>query len=343
MKTVTTANGAKVTYNDETAYAFSPCVVKVVGIHQSAVLTVNDTGGTSFAISSDSYGGVSMIDFRELVQSHFDTMIVDNDYENNYVMTTEMGKELNCSIEINYENGAVDTVEWDDYFIWGALHTAEEVNNFHTLHYFNGFPFSIGVYAYGEDGLGFESSQQGGIVEKYAIPQRGLWQIGALEWLFKDTIDGERCKMWDTTEEIGEITIIAHKNAGEGYYLRWIDRHGMLRYFLFKAGDSTREVTGDGEFMRNNLEMWDAGYRGKYGRRQNYGRSDTIKLCAPLVDSETFDMLQDIATSPIVDLYQNGGTWIGVTIKAGSYTKTGAVLQDFECQMITPEYMAQSL
>ena len=77
-------------------------------------------------------------------------------------------------------------------------------------------------------------------------------------------------------------------------------------------------------------------------------REDTIPVCAPLVDSETFDMLFDVATSPCVDLfagYDEEGTpkWISVTVQDGTYKKSTQVLQDFVCHIVMPDVSIQKL
>ena len=142
---------------------------------------------------------------------------------------------------------------------------------------------------------------------------------------------------------------IDRDDTESGIYLRWIDRHGFIRYWLFSSGDETREIASDLSFIRNNLNDYLYGYFGDNGRRQGYERTDSIKLCAPLVDSDTFDMLQDLASSPVVDMYLGGDwtqeedEWMSVTIKAGSYTKGTACLQDFVCEMVINNINVQRL
>jgi hypothetical protein len=144
---------------------------------------------------------------------------------------------------------------------------------------------------------------------------------------------------------------IDRDDTESGIYLRWIDRHGFIRYWLFASGEETREIASDLSFIRNNLCGYSDiyGYVGDSGRRQGYERTDSIKLCAPLVDSDTFDMLQDLASSPVVDMYLGGDwmheedQWTSVTIKAGSYTKSRACLQDFVCEMIINNINVQRL
>lgn len=142
---------------------------------------------------------------------------------------------------------------------------------------------------------------------------------------------------------------IDRDDTESGIYLRWIDRHGFIRYWLFAAGEETREIASDLSFIRNNLDDYLYGYYGDNGRRQGYNRTDSIKLCAPLVDRDTFDMLQDLTSSPVVDMYLGGDwtqeedEWMSVTIKAGSYTKSTACLQDFVCEMIINNINVQRL
>ena len=77
-------------------------------------------------------------------------------------------------------------------------------------------------------------------------------------------------------------------------------------------------------------------------------RNDIIPLCAPLVDSGTFDLLQDVTSSPVVELYCGNDdddlpVWVGVGVQAATYTKTRDILQDFAFNLILPEIPVQSL
>ena len=89
------------------------------------------------------------------------------------------------------------------------------------------------------------------------------------------------------------------------------------------------------------------GYESGAGRMQSLKREDSLPICAPLVDSETWDMLFDVTTSPIVDMFAGyeGGVpkWVSVNVVAASYTKGGAPLQDFICAIALPEVEIQKL
>ena len=82
--------------------------------------------------------------------------------------------------------------------------------------------------------------------------------------------------------------------------------------------------------------------------KQRKTEENTLLVCAPLVDSETFDFLFQLALSPIVDMYAgknvNGvDSWKAVNVSVGNFNKTRAVLQDFVATIILPETRVQSL
>lgn len=136
----------------------------------------------------------------------------------------------------------------------------------------------------------------------------------------------------------------------DGIYLRWINRHGFYCYWLFKRGDESKQISNDGEFIRNNMQDYNYvnGYHGGAGRKQRKTEENTLLVCAPLVDSETFDFLFQLALSPVVDMYAgknvNGvDSWKAVNVSVGNFNKTRAVLQDFVATIILPETRVQSL
>ena len=85
---------------------------------------------------------------------------------------------------------------------------------------------------------------------------------------------------------------IDRDDTESGIYLRWIDRHGFIRDWLFAAGGGNEGDSQRPEVSyANNLADYPYGHYGDHGRRQGYERMDSIKLCARLVDSDTSDML----------------------------------------------------
>ena len=363
-----TNNGVTLSYPDEIGFAFNPCLLVASGDELVKMTIDIRAGEKKETIWMEAMKGRCYADVREYVQTFFDTLAF-SDVDYNKERQTAMGKRVSFSVTATKSDEANTTVEYtfEVFYIWGALKVGgqEAYNSYRTLTWFRGFPFTVGVYAAGGGSIMFSKD---GVADKFVnLPEQGVWNIP-----LKRTEDAKRYYLLsDCTGAFAEVTFdntfdmtFRYSNVGtktekiridiiddydEGYYLRWINRHGFYCYYLFKPGDEARKVTSDGAFMRNNLLSYDMnyGYQGYTGRQQRMSREDTIPVCAPLVDSDTWDMLFDIATSPCVDLfvgYKNDEPkWMPVTIVSGSYTKAKAVLQDFICSIMMPDVTIQKL
>lgn len=366
MRTQTT-NGVTLKFPDEIGFAFNACLLIASGVDLSKMSITVSNGLRKEAIFLDSFNGKCYGDVREYVQTFFDTIqfgTVDYRKEDK----TGMGMHISFEVVTTLADDAGEAVfKFNVFYIWGALKIGgqEVYNGFRTLTWFKGFPFTFGVYAAGGGSI---LLSRDGVPNRFVkLPDQGVWNIPMLpsddgkhyylisdctgtfvEVVFDKTFDMTfRFKGGGNKTEKIRINIV--DDYDEGYYLRWIDRHGFYCYYLFKAGDEHRKSTSDNLFMRNNLLAYDMsyGYEGYTGRQQQMSREDTVPVCAPLVDSNTWDMLFDIATSPCVDLfagYQEGDPkWVSVTVVAGSYTKSKAALQDFVCNLLMPDVMVQKL
>lgn len=90
------------------------------------------------------------------------------------------------------------------------------------------------------------------------------------------------------------------------------------------------------------------GYHSGTGRKQRKTEENTLLVCAPLVDSDTYNFLFQLAMSPVVDMYMGKDSdkkdrWQGVNVAVETFNKTRAVLQDFIATIILPETRVQSL
>lgn len=363
-----TNNGVTLAYPDEIGFAFNPCLLIASGDKIAKMSIEVSSGEKKETVWLDAMSGRCYAEVREYVQSLFDEMdfgVVDYEREDK----TGLGKRMSFAVVVTKEDEGRTEVSFsfDVFYIWGAMKAGgqEKYNSYRTLTWFRGFPFTVGMYAAGGGSIMFSKD---GIPDRIVnIPEQGVWNIP-----MRNTDDARLYYLLnDSTGAFGEVTFddtfdmtFRYVNANgkaekilvnivdgydEGYYLRWIDRHGFYRYYLLKSGDEARKVTTEGMFIRNNLMSYDMsyGYKGHTGRQQQMSREDVIPVCAPLVDSETWDMLFDIATSPYVDLFvgYNDGKprWLPVTVAPGSYTKTKAVLQDFVCNIVMPEVPIQKL
>lgn len=362
----TTKNGYSFSYPDEVCFAFLPCIIKASGSNLSWIEVIIRWGNTERAYNVEAFNGKCITDFKAYVQAFFDGHInaaVD------WTIKCDGSNLLNrASIKVNAYDDRVSQLASIDFttdVAWGAPRFGETWNGYKRLTWFTNYPFSFGMY-FSKSNTKLLIGYEGAPNKLLKITLAGIIDFnttilpsGARYWNIYD-YDGEILQgTFDNTYDLtfslatgGKQSLflrIDRDDTESGIYLRWIDRHGFIRYWLFASGEETREIASDLSFIRNNLNDYLYGYFGDNGRRQGYERTDSIKLCAPLVDSDTFDMLQDLASSPVVDMYLGGDwtqeedQWTGVTIKAGSYTKSTACLQDFVCEMVINNINVQRL
>lgn len=359
----TEKNGITIKYADAVGFAFLPCIIKASGSGVASIETTISRETRAHTYSVEAFADNCIMDYREYVQALFDGISFGNiDYNNKEIQQSKLGAVFNISVKIKDSEGSdLATFSYTTFYVWGAMRAGETWNGFKRLTWFTHFPFSFGFYlnAASQILVGYEGAPNkmvkpgiDGIVDINAsvLPSKArYWNIydydGKIEQgTFTDVFD-----LTFAMESGGKQSLLARierNDTEEGIYLRWVDRHGFYRYWLFTQGDESRAISSDTSFIRNNLGGYDDaifGFLGVNGRRQGYSREDTIPLCAPLVDSETFDFLQDLASSPVVDMYLGGNKWQSVTIKAGTYTKTTAELQDFVCNLVINNTQIQQL
>lgn len=358
----TTKNGITIKYADAVGFAFLPCIIKASGSGVASIETTIIRETKAHTYSVEAFADNCIMDYREYVQALFDGISFGNLDYSRESQKSNLGANFTIIVNIKNSEGIdLTTFSYTTFYVWGAMRAGETWNGRKKLTWFTHFPFSFGFYlnAASQILVGYEGAPNklvkpgiAGIVDINAsvLPSKArYWNIYDYDGKIEQ---GTFTNVFDLTFAIssgGKQSLLARierNDSEKGIYLRWVDRHGFYRYWLFTQGDESRAISSDTSFMRNNLGEYDDtifGYLGANGRRQGYGREDTIPLCAPLVDSETFDFLQDLASSPVVDMYLGGDKWQSVTIKAGTYTKTTAELQDFVCNLVINNTQIQQL
>ena len=359
----TTINGITIKYADAVGFAFLPCIIKASGSGVASIETTISRETKAHTYSVEAFADNCIMDYREYVQALFEGISFGNLDYSRESQKSNLGATFNILVKVkNSEGSDLATFSYTTFYVWGAMRAGETWNGRKKLTWFTHFPFSFGIYMNEADDLLVYAD--GRITSKLIeLAGKGIYEItskvlkaGAKSYSIKDYGGKIQQATFDTTFDFTfylktssrytELAAIKADNTEKGIYLRWVDRHGFYRYWLFTQGDESRAISSDTSFLRNNLGEYDDtifGYLGANGRRQGYGREDTIPLCAPLVDSETFDFLQDLTSSPVVDMYLGSNKWQSVTIKAGTYTKTTAELQDFVCNLVINNTHIQQL
>lgn len=360
-----TNNSVNFKYPDEIGFAFNAVLVVVEGEGVTSItIKIDSDGKTTQQISFDAFNGKVYGDIRSFIQTMFDENLTSVDYKEGFEKSS-MGRSVNVTVTAYEQDRPLSEISFSTFFVWAALVVGETYNGFRTLTCFRGFPFSIDVYSDLEGSIKLENDQ--GYSSDVQIPEKGIYNVmlpndlansytlydtsGILaETTFDKTFDFTFLKVVSIGSKKRAVINIVD-GCDDGVYLRWVDRHGHICYWLFEKGAEKFTIDEGGRFLRNNLLDWDQqyGYSGAATRRQSYTRQDTIPLCAPLVSRETWDFLLGISSSPIVDMFigydsNDNPRWQSVVVQAGSYTKEMRTpLIDFTITISIPETPLQNL
>lgn len=329
-----------VRYPDEVVFAFNPNRV-TIGTSEAVTVNVGAVGVASIAYKDvrEPMNGVVEVDISKYLQA-----LVNKDIRRR-------------NVRVVLEDG-VNHFMFEMLVIWGAMNIGDTFNKPYTLNWWKGLPFTMELYvANGAEGLRarYDRGSYGD-----NISERGMVSFDPAEmWpdtneqvvLRVDDAEGV-ASVWDYTfdntftsvnRETVHLYRLKVQEANEcGVYLRWIDRHGWLRYWLFEKGQTT--TTGKSLDVMKGIHEGVV-YEYKVARYAGKEAAKSIKLCAPLITDEEMDIVEQVALSPVVDAWI-GDEWIPVNIEALGVTRGGKdwrPLNNFECVMVYPELMIQRL
>ena len=360
-----TIDDTTIEYPDEICFCFNPVVINIRG-HAWArvqVMVIDADTSTLHQEVRNTFGGTCFFDISFYMQGAFDTGLPGEiDYSTAGAEDSRLGRKFTVQLVMYESDDDFESFAFDTFAIWGAMQVGERYNGDRTLTWFKNLPFTVGMYTAGAASVSVtaDSVSKPAIAlsarKVYNIKMKGLDASRELvltlppgtagSSVFDHTFD----YTFQALSNTGSTVRLLVNNCTEGVYLRWVSRHGYYCYWLFTRGDESKQVANDGEFIRNNMQDYNYvnGYHGGSGRKQRKTEENTLPVCAPLVDSDTYDFLFQLALSPLVDMYAgkdvNGyDRWLAVNVAVDTYSKTRAVLQDFTAEIIFPETRVQSL
>lgn len=162
--------------------------------------------------------------------------------------------------------------------------------------------------------------------------------------VFDNTFD---YTFFQTGENVALINLKI-SNDTAGHYLRWVDRHGNLQYFLFPMGEKEyKNKLGANSVMQN--DDINGLYFANVVRTRNIECTVTHKCCAVNLSADIYEYVATILTSPIVDLYlgkdEHGvEIWLPVNIQANTVRyNPKKILNNLEFSFSIPDVNAQTL
>ncbi len=309
MRTVSNSLGT-IAYPDAICFAFNPTYVKVTNCGAASLTFTVSDGTRTFPLSVMCYYGTCTANIARAVQLLFNT----------YNIINERSKNVSVDVTDGSHSFSFTTTA-----VWGYIAPGERFNGDRTVRLFTQWPQKVSVFG----STGFTDQ----------TPTSGVNGFNAYS-------------VWDYTfdytfQTASSATVTLKRDCKEeGVFLRWIDRHGFLQYWLFDKGvKETKNQKGGNELTMNDADTGGTGYRSV--KRQQYLHSEVqLALCAANVTEEEYTMLESILTSPVIDLLynkNNADSWGPVCVAKGTNKRTTEVLQDFEFEIELPNVNAQSL
>lgn len=332
----------KATFPDEMFFAFNPNYINVAfeDLSTIALVTVEvssyaEEGETleSHSIQVSTYNDECSVYISRLVQLLFSNL--PNERSVKVAMTVSVGDTMLATA-----NGVA---------LWGSLQIGERIGNIgfypqgasgdwrRKVVLFTEYPFKVSVLS-PSDSATMTLTTSHGVKRRETLSAAGITDVAVSAG---DTIN-------ITLDENKEVVYVVGDNSKQGYYLRWIDRHGFLQYYLFVKGtvtDKTKLNSTELDAEREAGGMW----FGNLTRVMAITNTITAKCSAVNLDKETLAYVETVVLSPYVDLYLGKNTdneeiWLPVKVSAGSYKKSAIdILQDFEITLEFPDETSQTL
>lgn len=152
----------------------------------------------------------------------------------------------------------------------------------------------------------------------------------------------------DMTRVVNETVNIHISNRKDGLYLRWIDRFGIMQFYLFIEGESSIKSKASSSAIQVERTFSGVNF-GNFERSIDTTNTETRKCCAVDLTKDVLEYVKTIVSSPIVDLFvgkNKAGTelWLPVSVSDGTYkTNPKTLLSDYEISIQMPEISSQTL
>lgn len=309
---------AEVNYPDETVAVFARNPITVKGYTGTGVeMTITD-GDREITDKRSLFGNGCFFDL-----TYYMTVMYDIKHGNvDYGSISDSGMAKVFTVTMHFLNGSTveNTFSFDVLGVWGAV--MGSVNE--SLVMFDGYPFTVGVLSTST-------------IDRLRVngEETVLGAVGAFNVPVTDDSTVELMRLAGSVHMVYKY-IKVKKQCGSGIYLRWVDRSGVYRYWLFKQGDVTTKTENGQSFSRSNMGF------GEGIERMSKKVGSSVEVCAPLVDGDTFAFLLECASSPLVDMYSDG-EWVPVNVESGSIVREREALQDFIVTIVLPDTTVQEL
>jgi len=358
--------GYVIRYPEEISFCFNPEMIEVTSSKGDFEMTVEFSTAdgftaTKYADKRDSFNGKSSLNISSYTRLFFNRKNLGE-----VSRFSSTGSELNVAVKLKLKSPDAEqsVFNFKSFCIWGAVNIGETFNPNRTLTWFRNFPTSISAYVPVGTKIckrvdnGSYSEPQNSEDYKVGIINMDLSYLfsyakryAVLRLDYSSKVFGVFDVSFDYTFQLlSDNTSLIRLNiddSTEGTFLRWIDRQGFYQYYLFQDGDVSIKTKDQGATIQEDIFAFNRYYNG-IARAQGKTTEQSNSLCAPLVDSQTYNLLTGILSSPIVDMFygydkDNKPVFIPVSVNGGTKKVSGDAYKDFEIEIGLPETITQQL
>lgn len=307
-----TTSGISVSYPDKVVAAFGRNPINISGFSGTEVVMKVSNGKQEVEEKRAPFGNECFFDLAYYLQ-----VLMKPSFNVGYSDVTDSGMASTFNVSLEFMNGSevTNTISFEVVALWASvISQADE-----SLKMFDGYPFTVSVFTDGTYTI-----NAGGADYKPSVGVHNFPVTDNISIVAKDSS--------------GKVvqSIKVNKSCGDGVYLRWVDKCGMYRYWLFRKGNVSNNIEASEEFVRKNTGT-------DFGTRKHSKKvKPTMEVCAPLVDENTFNFLLGVAASTVVDMYDKG-EWVSVDIESGDIVFERSMYQDFIVNLVLPETIVQKL
>lgn len=332
---------ARVEYPARYAFAFNPLLITVVeetgDVMRSAWIQIGD-----FLDERSPINGEITFDVGPYSCALFD---IGNISDNR-----ERIQPVSISVGVIDADGNSYSSDIQIDIIWGAIAPTEEYNGLTTFRWFSRFPMKLEFFAqagakvYKEiDGkgthtlvstvsdMGIASIDLSGAFEGDTVVKKAALSVGDFVNVFDETFDFT----FANYESEWEITL-KKDDSPCGVFLRWIDKHGFMRYFLFSKGEESTESEDYGDLLEQKYSAFGRYYPNIY-RQQGKTVMRKMNIAALHLTREEYEYVRSVAFSPVVDMYmgddEGTASWLPVLVSSGDTNREQKNLEDMEIEL----------
>lgn len=327
-----TINNFVVKYPYEIVFAFNPMPIRVTAIKGDSLNKIVVTVGSDYREEITAIDNRAETDISIFAKEAFD--------KQNYSDPKKRTYNLRITLNIN---GNLNIGALDFTVIWGAILPTETYNGDEVVRWFSNYPMTVETFANRDTSVEKtrDNDHKPYLVEQ--VNETGILSLNPATLFDNSFYVKQIANLYFGKTSVFDFTFdntfrytLRNKNiklikdtTSCGIFLRWVDKHGFLRYYLFSFGTDTTDSENSDITIQQDYSALGRYY--DVSRPNGKSATRTINVAALNVPRDEFKYVRTICLSPIIDAfigYDDDGKdlWLPVDV-SGSVVQSNGEFQ----------------